>query len=380
MVPGFVDVHTHLPQYQAVALDRGELLTWLRTLIFPLEARCADPDAAEEQAELFFHTALRYGTTTLAVFGPPTRAATERAFAAAARIGVRVLMGQTLMDRHVPAELITPPEQAAQDLEQVAQAWHGADSGRLLCAVVPRFAGSCSMELLQVCAAFARRHELLLHTHLAESPAELRWIAQLFPAYPDYTAIYEAAGFLRTRALFAHCIYLSPSERARLRSADAALAHCPRSNIFLRSGIMPLRQYLSEGFRIGLGSDIGAGYTPSLLEEARCACEMAKLRAFIAPEETPTEITPEEALWLATLGGASALGIADRIGNFEPGKEADFLVVDTSVLEPRSPLVVDGQSLTARLIYTASPEAIRAVYVRGRCCLGTPPTPSVLTE
>ncbi|MCS7177600.1 MAG: guanine deaminase [Candidatus Kapabacteria bacterium] len=366
LLPGLVDVHTHLPQYPAMGQDRGELLTWLRELIFPLEAQYADPDFAERQAESFFRTALEFGTTTLLTFGPPTVAATSRAFTAAARVGLRVFMGQTLMDRNIPVELSTPADDALQALERIAGEWHGYD-GRLFLAVSPRFAGSCSLELLQLCSRFAQQHQLLLQTHLAESPQELRWIAQLFPDFPDYTAIYEAAGLLTPRTIFAHCIYLSPSEQARLRSAGCAIAHCPRSNVFLRSGIMPLRRYLREGFRVGLGTDVGAGYSLSVLEEARYACEIAKLRTFLAPEEIPTEITPEEALWLATLGGAQALGLEHRIGSLDPGKEADFIVTDASAWVP--PVTLQGlapEALFSRLLYTAPPSSLKAVFVRGR--------------
>ncbi len=369
LLPGLVDVHTHLPQYQAIALDRGELLQWLNTLIFPLEQRYADPNFAEQQAELFFRAALRAGTTTLAVFGPPFPEATSRAFAVAARLGLRVLMGQTLMDTNVPESLRMRLEDVEPALEHLVELWHGYDSGRLLYAVTPRFAGSCTLELLRLCAAYARRHGLLLQTHLAESLLEISWIAELFPSFPDYTAIYEAAGLLTPRTLCAHCLYLSATELERLRRAGCAIAHCPRSNLFLRSGIMPLQRYRSLGFRIGLGSDIGAGYSLCLLEEARYAREMTKVRALLAPEEIPTEITPEEALWLATLGGAQALGLDERIGSLEVGKEADFIVIDTTLLEPQNPLYTEPEHLSARLLYTATPAAIRAVFVRGKALL-----------
>lgn len=367
LLPGLVDVHTHLPQYQAMGIGHGELLPWLHELIFPLESRFADAEFARHQAELFFRAALRHGTTTLLVFGPPFAEATDCAFAVAAQLGLRVLMGQTLMDCNVPEPLRTSPEQARRAIESLLQRWHGYD-GRLAYVVTPRFAGSCTLELLRLCADLARQHGLLLQTHLAESRAELRWIAQLYPDYPDYTAIYEATGMLSPQTVLAHCIYLSPSERARLRAADCALAHCPRSNAFLRSGIMPLRLSLQEGFRVGLGTDVGAGYSPSMLEEARAACEMAKLRAFLAPEEEPTTISAEEALWLATLGGASALGLESSIGSFAAGKEADFLVLDSALLEPREALHHDAAALIARIVYTATPEALRAVFVRGRLC------------
>jgi guanine deaminase len=375
ILPGFVDLHTHLPQYQALGIDQGELLVWLQQLILPLEARFSDPDFAEQQAELFFRAALRCGTTTLVVFGPPYAEATRRAFRVAARLGLRVLMGQTLMDCHVPDTLRTPPEEAVHAVETLLAEWHGYDSGRLSYVVTPRFAGSCSRELLRLCAELATRHGLLLQTHLAESPGELRWIAQLFPEAADYTAVYEAVGMLRPQTLFAHAIYLSSSERERLRRAHCALVHCPRSNVFLRSGIMPLRQYLREGFRIGLGTDIGAGPSPFLLEEARWACEMAKLRAFLSPEEAPTELSPEEALWLATLGGAQALGLEHTIGSLEVGKDADFTVLDITALEPAQPLWSEPSHILARLLYTATPAAVRAVFVRGRELFRQHPSP-----
>jgi guanine deaminase len=365
-LPGLVDVHTHLAQYQALALERGKLLQWLQELILPLEQRYADASFAERQAELFFRSVLACGTTTAVVFGPPFAEATDRAFAAAARAGLRVLMGQTLMDQAVPEVLRRTPQQALLEMEQVASRWHGHDGGRLLYVVSPRFAGSCSEHLLRACAEFARHHGLRLQTHLAETPEELQHVSALFPDAPDYTAIYERAGLLGERTILAHCIYLSDSERARLRSAGCAIAHCPRSNRFLRSGIMPLYRYLGEGFRIGLGTDVAAGYSPSVLEEAREAREMAKVRSLYVPEEATAVLSPEEALWLATLGGAAAIGLEQRIGSIEVGKDADLLVLDSRALLPAEPLHTDCRSWLLRILYTGSPEAIRAVAVRGR--------------
>jgi len=323
IVPGFVDTHAHIAQLPAIGAERTNLLDWLNQVIFPLEARFQNIVYAEHVAESFFRRALEAGTTLIAAYAPPYEEATDACFRIAERLGIRVVMGMTLMDCNAPSELLSEPEELIAACKRLIRRWQGCNSGRIHYAITPRFAGSCSRNLLRRCGQIARECSVHIQTHLAESPSEVAWITNLFPDYPNYTSIYEHAGLLTDRTILAHCIYLSPQERALVHNYHAAISHCPASNVYLRSGIMPLVEYLDESLTIGLGTDVAAGYHSCILDEARFAREVAKVRQFVHDESPVPSL--EDVFYLATLGGAKALGFGDSLGNFSEGKEADFV-------------------------------------------------------
>lgn len=357
LIPGLVDAHAHLPQLGAIGCDREDLLRWLDEVIFPHEARFADIDYTRRIAEAFFRRAIAGGTTTLAVYAPPHEDATDTCFRVAGQIGIRVLMGMTLMDSNAPAALLTDVDEAIAATDRLASRWHGV--GRIQYCITPRFAGSCSRELLRRCGDLAKQTGLPIQTHLAESPAELRFVSELFPDCPDYTSVYERAGLITDRTIVAHCVYLSSSELDRLGTANVAIAHCPLSNVYLQSGLMPLVEYLDRAvFRIGLGTDIGAGYAASILDEARAAREQSKVRRMFG---LATRIaTMEEAFYLATLGGATAVGLADTIGNFAVGKYADFVRIEI----PPYRVPTTAQQALELVLYTGS-DNIVATAIEG---------------
>ncbi|GBD05695.1 Guanine deaminase [bacterium HR20] len=356
LIPGLVDTHAHLPQLSAIGAERADLLDWLQQVIFPLEARFRDTAFAERIAEAFLRRALASVTTLIAVYGPQYEEATDACFRVAAQFGIRAVMGMTLMDSNAPAELLSEPSALIAACKRLINRWHGANEGRLFYALTPRFAGSCSRELLKQCGQLAAECPVHVQTHLAESPGELAWIASLFPEHPNYTSIYDRAGLLTERTILAHCIYLEPTELARIQEQGSAIAHCPASNIYLRSGIMPLSDYLKLPVKIGLGTDIGAGYHTSILDEARYAREVAKVRQMIHRSGSVPSLA--EAFYLATLGGAEALGFADMLGNFSEGKEADFVriaiepyrTIDTAEHALEYVLYAGTQNVTATVI------------------------------
>jgi guanine deaminase len=391
ILPGLVDLHSHLPQYPAVAMDGLELLPWLHTHIFPAELRFADPAFAAAAAARYFRDQLALGITTTVVYGSIHPEATHRAFQEAERCGIRCVLGKVMMDRNAPDRL---REDTAVSLAQSAElcaAWHGRDGGRLQYAFTPRFAPTCSMELMRGAGRLAAKHAAYVQTHLSESFQEIQWVGELFPAARDYTDVYASAGLLGPRTLLGHGIHLSPREREAIRAAGASIVHCPRSNAFLKSGIMPLRRWLEEGLGVGLGTDVGAGPSLDLWAEMAMACTASKLRwadqrtqgrrleslGLPAADrdrvvqalglEPDLPIGPAEAFALATLGGARALGQADRIGSLEPGKEADFIVVDPAAVDP-DPGREEAEAVLCRLIYRSDPRMVRAAYVRGRLC------------
>jgi guanine deaminase len=366
LMPGLVDTHVHLPQYQAAAIGTGELLDWLNTYIFPLEARFADNDYAREHSVQFFRDALSLGTTTMSVYCSSQRNAAECAFEAAFDAGVRVCMGKTMMDFGAPENILFSPQRNIEDSLAVASKWHGRDGGRLQYTLTPRFAGSCSRELLRMTGEAARSEGFRIQTHLSENPAELRYIAELFPEHASYTDVYHAYGILTDKTVMAHSIYLSHRERQILRQHDCSFSHCPCSNRFLQSGVMALRHSLREGFKIGLGSDVAGGFSLSILNEAKEAAESSKTWNILNRGEEVPSVSAEEALWLATLGGAEVLGLEQKIGNFAEGKEADFIVLSMNDIFPQTSSFDAPSEMVARLVYGASRHTVSTTFVRGK--------------
>lgn len=366
ILPGLVDTHVHLPQYEAAAIGTGELLDWLHIYIFPLEARFANEEYAHIRSQRFFHDALQLGTTTMSVYCSSHRRATDIAFEAAFHAGLRVCMGKTMMDFGAPANILHSPEDNIVDSLELAKAWHGSGNGRLQYILTPRFAGSCSRELLKKTGEVAKAEGLRIQTHLSENLSELRYIAELFPEHASYTDVYHAYGLLTEQTIMAHSIYLSPQEKALLKAHNCAIAHCPCSNRFLQSGVMALRQMLLEGFRIGLGSDIAGGYSLSILNEAKEAVESSKTWNILHRGEEMPAISAEEALWLATLGGAQALGLGDVVGNFTVGKDADFIVCALGEILPQESIFTDPAHIIAHLVYGAHRSTVEKTIVQGK--------------
>lgn len=365
LLPGFIDTHVHLPQWSIAGVGKGELLHWLEHCVFPAEARFADAAFAHQHALAFFRAALALGTTAMAVYSSSHYDATHAAFQAAAETGIRAFMGRTMMDRHAPANLLASAENNIEESLRLASQWHGYDSGRLGYVLTPRFALSCTPELLQRCGEVARSEGLPVQTHLAENPEELRAIAAAFPERISYADVYDHAGLLGENTIVAHCIYLSPHEQQCIRERRCAIAHCPSSNRFLQSGVMPIQAYIQNGLRLSVGTDVGAGHSLSVLREAREAIETSKTWNILHRTQQQAVLTPEQALWLATKGGADALGIGNAVGDFTVGKEADFVVIDTARFAP-PPHTHDSVSvLLSRLLY-ATHLPITHTYVRGQ--------------
>lgn len=231
-----------------------------------------------------------------------------------------------MMDRNAPSNLTDTPESSFDDSQRLINDWH--DKGRLGYAVTPRFAPTSSPEQLTMAQKLLDDNPTVhLHTHMAENGNECDWVAELFPDAEDYLAVYEKYKLVRKRSVFAHSIHLSDNAWKRLAKADAAVSHCPCSNLFIGSGLFDLRAAQKHSVKVGLGTDVGGGDSFSLLRASNEAYKIQQLQNHT--------LTPEHAFYLATLGGAQALDLDNQIGNFEPGKEADFIVID----EQATPLI-----------------------------------------
>lgn len=371
VMPGLVDLHAHLPQLPNAGVGAGlDLLTWLERYIFPLE-RDFDAATADLVAPAVFRAMAAAGTTTVVAYGALWPDSLDSCFRAADAHGIRAVIGKVMMDR-LSYDIDRPPEEVAalslQQSNDLCRRWHGRDGGRLQYAFTPRFAVSCTAEMLRSSAAAAAETGAYWQTHLAEDREEMAEVRRLFPGAIDYTDVYDRAGGLTPRAILAHAIHLSDREVARLVETRSAVAHCPSSNLFLASGAMPLTRYLAAGVRVGLGSDVAAGPDVSLFSVMRAgAYTQNGLRAAGLTDAPP--LTPAEWLRMGTLGGAQALGLSDAIGSLEVGKEADFIVVDPDVTLPIAGLGAHHEAgpdeMLSRLIFRQHPAMVRGAWVRG---------------
>jgi guanine deaminase len=318
LAPGFVDLHVHLPQADIIGAANAGLLDWLERHAFPAEAAFADPAHARAESALFVDTLLANGTTTALAFGSSHRVSVEALFDAAFDRGMRLIAGKVLMDAHAPDALRDTVQTGRADTLSLIAA---ARRGRLGYAVTPRFALTSSTEQLAMAGQILRDHpQVWMQTHLAENLQEGETALARHPGADDYLNIYEQAGLVTSRSVFAHCVHLEDGALHRLAAAGASIAHCPSSNLFLGSGLFPLRRACACGVKTGIGTDVGGGDSFSIPRTLNQAYKVAQLRG--------DDLDPYTAFYLATLGGARALGLGDRIGSLEPGKEADFLLLD----------------------------------------------------
>lgn len=369
VIPGLIDIHAHLPQYPAVARAGGELLPWLRKHIFPLEKEFSGPKSRKQSGQ-FFDEVARHGTTTISLYAAIYEDSCDAAFAAAEKKGLRVIMGKVMMDVGSYGSL--QPRKVVSisllETERLCQKWHGANHGLLDYVVSPRFAVSCSEKMMRGAAELAVKYGAYIQTHLSENTGEIEKVRHLFPWAKDYTDVYDQCGLLGPKTLLGHCIHLSEREAAVLAERQARIAHCPTSNLFLGSGIMPLTEWRARGIPIGLGSDVAAGPELNMWQVMRSAVESQQARAFYQPGVAP--LTPQEAFHLATVGGAQALGKEALIGSLEVGKEADLTVIDIASLLPYHKLAKGGpdlppEDLLALCLYRGGPHSVVETFVRG---------------
>ncbi|HXI13153.1 MAG TPA: guanine deaminase [Thermoanaerobaculia bacterium] len=360
IVPGFVDTHLHAPQLEMIGSYGGHLLEWLNRYTFPTEARFADVNHAREIASALFDELLRHGTLTALIFSTVHEGATSAFFEEAERRGVRAIIGKTMMDRNAPDNLLEDPEESYEASRRLLTTWHGR--GLLRYAITPRFAPTSTPRLLELAGKLKREFpDAYVHTHISENVAEVAWVRELFPEADSYAEVYREAGLLGERSILAHGVHLEDRELTLLAATRTKISHCPNSNLFLGSGLFPLRRILDHGVEISLGSDIGAGTTPSMFTAMADAYKVQQVQG--------VSLTPFQLWYLATLGGAEALCMGDETGSLEAGKDADFNLLDlraTSLLSLRTEGAESLQDLLAGLIFMGDDRVVLQSYVKGR--------------
>jgi len=361
LLPGFIDTHVHYPQIRAIGGLGMPLLDWLERCALPEESRLADETYAHAVAGEFLDGLLSCGTTSALVFGAHFTSAMDVLFDGALRRGMNVTSGLVLSDRILRPDLLCSPADGLAESRALIDRWHGR--GRLRYAVTPRFSLSASEAMLAACGDLMLSADVMFTSHINENHREVETVAGLFPGSRDYLDTYDKHGLVGERTVLAHNVHATDAELAVLGEQGAFVAHCPTSNSALGSGLFPLRRHIERGVGISLGSDVGAGTGLFLPKEGLQAYFMQQL---LGTDGTP--LSPIHLLFLATAAGARALGIADRVGDFSPGKEFDAVWVKPAAGSTYGVNLVHASDATdalARTFALATPADVAAVWLRG---------------
>ncbi|MCW5767296.1 MAG: amidohydrolase family protein [Phycisphaeraceae bacterium] len=330
IMPGFVDAHMHLPQFDSIGIDGFTLLDWLERAIFPAECAWEDPDVAGEVATRAAQSLLSFGTTSVCAYGTVHHDGTKASIEAVAAAGMRAMVGQVLMDRNAPPELCRGAVQLVREavsLTEWTRGFAASRGARIEHSINPRFAISCTPELLSGAGEAVQRLHAPMQTHVSESTGECEVIARFFDGR-SYVGVYQDAGLLGPRSILAHGVWLDEAERSTLAATHSMIAHCPTANMFLQSGDCDLGALGRSGVRLAVGSDIAGGNERSMVRVARAMIETSKRVA--ASTGKGGVIAAGRAWWMITSGNADAIGWK-RTSRLEPGAEADVLVVTPDV-------------------------------------------------
>ena len=360
IVPGFVDCHVHFAQLDVIASYGEQLLDWLERYTYPAERRFVDAEYATSTAELFVAELLRNGTTSALVFATVFSASVDALFEVASRVDMRLAAGKVLMDRNCPAALRDSAKSGYAESRALIERWHGTQ--RLRYAITPRFAPTSTEAQLAAAGRLAAEFpDVLVQTHLAENRQEIDWVRELFPDARHYLDVYDRCGLVRERAVFAHAIHLCDDELAVLGERGAGVAFCPSSNLFLGSGLFDYARARAAAVPIGFGSDVGGGTRLGIAPTAAEAYKVLQLQRQSFPAW--------QALFVATLGAARALGFDSDIGRLASGYEADLIVLDprsTPLMAHRTGLAADPEEELFAMLTLADDRLVRETWVAGR--------------
>lgn len=360
IVPGFIDTHIHFPQTEMVGAYGEQLLEWLNTYTFPTELQFADKAYADQIAHFFVNELLKNGTTTALVFCTVHPQSVDALFEAAERHDMRLIAGKVMMDRHAPDGLCDTAESSYSESKALIEKWHG--KGRNLYAITPRFAPTSTPKQLEKAGQLKAEYpDVYVHTHLSENKNEIAWVKDLFPAQNGYLDVYHHYGLTGSRSVFAHCVHLEDAEWDCMHATDSAIAFCPTSNLFLGSGLFPLQKTWDKQVKVGLGTDIGAGTSFNQLQTVSEAYKVQQLQG--------NKLSAFESLYHATLGGAKALHLDDKLGNFNVGKEADFVVLNlnaTALQTLRQQRAKNIEDALFALFTMGDDRNIQATYIFGQ--------------
>lgn len=364
IIPGLVDLHVHAPQYafRGLGMDM-ELLEWLETNTFPEEAKMEDVLYARESYKIFVENLKKSATTRACIFATVHRRATNLLMSMLEASGLATMVGKVNMDRNCPDYLREEDsEWSAWETAEWIKDVHHSKFKNTLPILTPRFIPSCTDELMEKLKMVQMRYDLPVQSHLSENPGEIEWVKELCPWAKFYGDAYDTFGLFGwdSKTVMAHCVYSCDEEIERMKENGVFVAHCPESNINLSSGIAPIRRYLEEGIRVGLGTDVAAGSSENMFTAMAYAVQASKMY-WRLKDDSKKPLTAEEVFYLATKGGGEFFG---KVGSFEEGYEMDAVVLDDSRLE--HPQTLGVKERLERMIYFSDDREICAKYVKGK--------------
>jgi guanine deaminase len=377
--PGFIDTHNHAPQHPNTGLfGKTTLLDWLQTYTFPMEASFKDLDRAKRIYTNFVSRTLSHGTTTCAYYATIHVPATNLLADICLKRGQRALVGRVCMNSDLSPEYYRDAsvEASVADSKASIDYIRSIDpSGSIVRPIVtPRFAPSCTPECLTQIGKLAKDEDAYVQTHISENKNEIALVAKLFPESKSYTDVYDTHHLLTPKTILAHAVHLTPEEREMVLERGSKISHCPASNTAITSGCCPVRTLLNEGHTIGLGTDVSGGFSPSILENVRQAIWVSRHLA-LQTESDADKLSTEEALYLATRGGAKVVGLEDKVGGFEVGMEWDAQMIMLGEVDEGEELV-EGQvdvfgweswgEKVEKWVYSGDDRNTAAVWVKGR--------------
>ncbi len=339
IMPGFIDTHVHYPQIDMIAAFGEQLLDWLNNYTFVTEANFGDLKVAHDTSKFFLNQLLANGTTSALVFSTSHPESVEAFFEESTRLNTRMITGNVLMDQNAPEHLCVPTEKGIRDSQNIIDKWH--ERGRQHVAITPRFAITSTPKQLQMAGELYRSYDsVYLQTHLAENLAEIAFVRELYPKHMGYLDVYHDLGLLGRRTTLAHGIYLETPEYEVLRDTGTQIAHCPTSNLFLGSGLFDLSKTLRYT-GVSIATDVGAGTSLSMLTTLSEAYKVQQLQNNL--------LSAHQGLYHITLGNAQSLLLDNKIGNFMPNKEADFVIIDMGATELLARRMMQTKSLDEQL-------------------------------
>lgn len=358
LIPAMNDLHVHAPQYrnQGIAMDL-ELLPWLQNYTFPEEMKYSDTKYAERMYRRFVHDMWRFGTMRACIFATIHKESTLLLMNIFKETGMGALVGKVAMNRNCPEDLTETVDDMVQGYEELIKECD--EDGLVRPIITPRFVPSCTSEMLRACGELAAKYQLPVQSHLSENKDEIAWVKELEPESTCYGDAYDRYGlFGQTPTVMAHCVWSDGEELELIKRRGVVVAHCPTSNFNVASGMAPIRRFINEGVKVGLGSDISGGHDLSIFRMMVYAIQVSKMH-YQQNHDVPF-LSLSEAFWIATKSAGSFFG---RVGSFEPGYEFDALVIDDSDLNH------DNYTLLERLeryIYLGDDRQISHRFCSGR--------------
>ena len=362
VVPGMTDLHVHAPQFSFRGLGMDmELLEWLNTYTFPEESKYRDLDYAAKAYGNFVNHLLHSTTTRACVFATVHVPATLLLMRLLEDSGLHAYVGKVNMNRSSPAYLQeVSTNQSIRDTERWLHQSMGAFH-HVKPILTPRFIPSCTDDLMYALRDVREKYNLPVQSHLSENFGEIAWVQELCPRSKFYGDAYDQFGMFGGGypCIMAHCVHSNEAEQELIKKNGVFIAHSPESNINLSSGVAPVNKFLDNGLHVGLASDVAGGSHESMLRAMMHAIQASKLRWRLLDQSVPA-LSFERAFYLATMGGGEFFG---RVGTFQPGYEADAVVIDDASLDHPQKLSVRARM--ERAVYLADDRNIAAKYVAG---------------